>query len=223
MREKAKKHVNKKGLSVADIMGDNDFRISIFGSARTHHEDTVYEDAFELARWIGEKKWGLVTGGGPGVMEAANAGHALGDPESDSNSIGLVIKLPHENKGNEYLEVTQHFEKFSDRLDTFMALSNVVVVMPGGIGTCLELFYSWQLVQVSHVEPMPIILVGKMWPKLIKWVREELVERKLVSPEDMDCIHIARDVEEAKKIISKEHDRYVSGDIDYNFNRYKLR
>ena len=129
-------------------LNKNDFCVAIFGSARIKETDDQYKEVFELARRIGNRKYDVVTGGGPGMMEAASAGHECGDKGHDADSIGLTIELPWEAQANKHIEIKEHFSKFSSRLDTFMALSNAVVITPGGIGTCLELFYSWQFVQV---------------------------------------------------------------------------
>ena len=188
-----------------DIMQEelakNDFRVAIFGSARTKKEDKVYKRVFALAKKIGEENFDVITGGGPGLMEAANAGHEAGDPKHTSDNIGLTIQLPFEAKGNKFLEKRKHFHKFSGRLDHFMALSNAFVIMPGGIGTCLELFYSWQLVQVKHLNPVPIIVFGEMWEKLIDWVKEYPLEKGLISAGDLDNIYIVKSIDEAMDII----------------------
>lgn len=186
-----------------------DFRVTIFGSARIGIKDKVYKNVFNLAKKIGEHGFDLVTGGGPGLMEAANAGHAAGDPSHKSDSIGLAIKLPRKQKANGHLELRKRFKRFSERLDNFMALSSVVVVMPGGVGTCLEFFYTWQLVQVKHINPIPIILVGEMWHKLIKWIKKYPLKEKLINPVEMRSIHIARNNSEAMKIILKTHNEFV--------------
>lgn len=165
----------------------------------------------------------IVTGGGPGMMEAANAGHNAGDGHHDSDNIGLTIQLPWESEANKHLEIKKHFNKFSGRLDTFMALSSVVVVTPGGVGTCLELFYTWQLVQVKHICPIPIILIGTMWKKLIDWVKKYPLAEGLISPQDMDCIHIVKNNAEAMKIINKTHaEMKKSGAACNNGQKYLL-
>ncbi|MCC6643631.1 LOG family protein [Candidatus Peregrinibacteria bacterium] len=179
------------------------FRVSIFGSARVKRGDRVYKQVFDLAEMIGKKGYDVVTGGGPGLMEAANAGHALGDKENSAESIGLVIKLPWENKGNDYLEIQHRYKYFSKRLDTFLALSDVMVVTKGGIGSMLELFYMWQHLQVFLVEYKPIILIGKMWEELIDWVKKTTLPERLVSPEDFDFIYIAKNNKEAMAMIEK--------------------
>ncbi len=216
--------MKKKPITMEEELKKDDFRVTIFGSARLQLDDKTYKQVFDLAKRIGKHNFDIVTGGGPGLMEAANAGHEAGDGNHESDSIGLIIKLPWENEGNKHLEIKRTFNKFSGRLDTFMALSNAVVVMPGGIGTCLELFYTWQLVQVKHICPIPIILVGKMWEKLIDWVKKYPLKDGLISPEDMDSIHIAKDNDEAMKIILKTYKVYKKEGKNFckNIKRYKL-
>ncbi len=141
-------------------------------------------------------------------MEAGNAGHEAGDKEHKSDSIGLVIKLPWESSGNEHLEIEKSFDTFSKRLDTFMALSGVAIIMPGGIGTCLELFFTWQLLQVKHMKPIPIIVVGKMWEKLIDWIEKYPLKDGLISKKDMHFIHIVKNNKEAMEIILKAHKKF---------------
>lgn len=198
-----------KTKTIKSELNEKDFRVAIFGSARIKPNDKIYKQVFELAKNVGKHKFDMVTGGGPGLMEAANAGHAVGDTTNNADDIGLIIELPWENEGNKHLEIEKEFEKFSNRLDTFIALSNVMIVMPGGIGTCLELFYSWQLVQVGHIHPIPIILIGKMWKELIKWVEKYPLKDGLVSPKDMKAVYIAKDTKEAMKYILKYHKKYL--------------
>ncbi|MFH1284293.1 MAG: LOG family protein [Candidatus Peregrinibacteria bacterium] len=179
----------------------NEFRVAIFGSARINKNDKTYRQVYSLAKEIGKNGIDLVTGGGPGLMEAANAGHEAGDANNIADSIGLIIELPWTAPNNAYLEMQKRFKRFSKRLDNFMALSSAVVIVPGGIGTCLEFFYTWQLIQVKHIHPIPIILTGKMWEKLIEWVRKYPLKRGLISPHDMKHVHIAKNNKEAIKLI----------------------
>lgn len=215
---------NSKKKTLEDELKIDQFRVSIFGSARIKENDKVYQQVEALAKMIGEHGFDIVTGGGPGLMNAANQGHEEGDKKNKADSIGLTIRLPWETKENKHLEIKKHFNRFSDRLDNFMALSNVVVVTPGGIGTCLELFYTWQLIQVRHICPIPIILIGDMWKKLIDWVRTYPLKKGLVSPEDMNCIYIAKDNKQAMKIIMNAHKVYEKHNGDYcaNIHLYKL-
>lgn len=189
----------------------NDFRIAIFGSARIKKDDKIYKQVFALAKDIGKQGFDMVTGGGPGLMEAANAGHNAGDPNHKADDIGLIIKLPWENEGNKHLEIQKEFSKFSNRLDTFMALSSVAVIMPGGIGTCLELFYTWQLIQVGHINPIPIILVGKMWEEMLAWVKKYPIKQGLASKSDIDWIFVAKNNKEAMKMIMIAHGEFAQG------------
>lgn len=215
---------NFKAKTVEEELKIDQFRVTIFGSARIKEDDQVFKQVHDLARLIGGKGYDLVTGGGPGLMMAASKGHEAGDKKHKADSIGLTIRLPWEAKENKHLEIKKHFNRFSDRLDHFMALSNVVVVTPGGIGTVLELFYTWQLIQVRHICPIPIILVGTMWKKLIDWVKAYPLKQGLVSPEDMNCIYIVKNNKEAMKIIDKANEVYKKHDGDYcaNIHLYKL-
>lgn len=217
------KHKDAIFHSLASELKKDDFRVTIFGSARIKKGDEIYKRIYNLSKKIGRHGFDIVTGGGPGMMEAANAGHHSGDRKQLADSIGLMVKLPIENKGNRHLEIKKHFNKFSKRLDNFMALSNVVVVTPGGIGTCLELFYTWQLIQVKHIEPIPVILYGEMWEKLIKWVKRYSLRDGLISPKDLDWIYIAKSQTQVMKIILKEHKKYLEYKKEHkngNFHKY---
>lgn len=186
----------------------NEFRVTIFGSARIKQKDKVYKQVFDFAREIGEHGFGVVTGGGPGLMEAANAGHEAGDKKHRAYSIGLPIQLPWEARENRHLEIKRLFNKFSGRLDNFMKLSKVVVIMPGGVGTCLEFFYTWQLVQVKHIKPIPMILVGRQWKKLMDWVKKYPLKKRLISPDETKHIFVAKNNTEALKIILKTYKKF---------------
>jgi len=154
-------------------------------------------------------------------MEAGNEGHKSHD--GPARSIGLTIELPFEAEGNEHLDIERHFPKFSGRLDQFMRLSNVVVVMPGGIGTCLELFYTWQLIQVGHICNIPIILYGDMWQKLVEWVRSYPLEKGLISPKDMDMVCVAKSPEDILKIVDEAHEGFKNAGKDYCLNVKKYQ
>lgn len=218
----ARRHYTKEEKIMRKELAQKDFRVAIFGSARIKENDKFYKQVFELAADIGRHGFDIVTGGGPGLMEAANAGHTLGDPNKLSDNIGLPIRLPWENRANKHLEIKRHFNKFSDRLDTFVALSSAIVVVPGGIGTCLELFYIWQLIQVRHIPPMPIILVGKMWEEMLKWVREYPIKQGLVSKEEDDWVYVAKNNKEAMEIILKAHKQFIKHGRMTNHSVYKI-
>ncbi|MBI5414376.1 LOG family protein [Candidatus Peregrinibacteria bacterium] len=191
--------------TLAQELKKNHFRVAIFGSARIKKNDLCYEQVFELASEIGKHHFDIVTGGGPGLMEAANAGHEHGRGKNGAHSIGLTIDLPKENFPNKHLDVREHFAVFSKRLDTFMMLSGAVVIMPGGVGTSLEFFYSWQLSQVKHIPSLPIILYGEMWEHFMQWVADFPLKDGYISPEDLENIHQVRNEEEAMEIILKAY------------------
>ena len=168
IEKKARKVLNKKIIQLNDIIADIDslltdlevdfFRVSIFGSARLQPDSPLYKEVHDLAYNLALKGVDVVTGGGPGLMDAANKGAKDGGKKT--RSIGLPIQLPHETTTNAHLDVKRHHKRFSSRLDEFMRISHAVVVTPGGIGTLLELFYTWQLIQVGHINPRPILLLN---------------------------------------------------------------
>ncbi len=158
----------------------------------------------------------ILTGGGPGLMEAANKGAKLGQEEKDSKSLsfGLSIELDFEPEPNSHLDVKRHHHKFSSRLDDFMRLSDSVIVTPGGIGTLLELFFSWQLIQVRHISTRPIVLMDlSFWTGLIDWMKEIVLGRGLVSAKDFDCIKIVDTPEEVFEIIAEHHKESIREEL----------
>jgi len=191
------------------------FHVAIFGSARIKRNDPTYKRIYKLAKLIGKEGYDVVTGGGPGIMNAANAGHqSRKKNHNNSHSIGLNIKLPFEQSSNKHLDIEMDFNKFSNRLDKFMYLSNAVVVAPGGIGTMLELFYTWQLTQVNKINHIPIILYGNMWTDLITWIKKTALRNKLMSKKDLDNIHFAKNPEQVIKIINKAHNESICKNLD---------
>lgn len=196
---------------IPDDINPDHFHVAIFGSARLKQGDEAYQSVYLLAHRLAELDIDVVTGGGPGLMEAANRGHKVGRKEgSMTHSLGLNIMLPREQFDNKFLDVKREFDVFSKRLDAFVLISNVIVVAPGGVGTLLELFYSWQLMQVKHTCKVPIILMGEMWRGLIHWIRDYPLRRKLLDKEDLDSIIIVNSweqavhcVEEAQKIFKE--------------------
>ena len=202
------------------------FRIAIFGSARTKRNDPNYKKVHNLAKEIAEEGLDIVTGGGPGLMDAASRGHHRGRKNSkiaDPYSIGLTITLPHEQKDAFHLDIKKHFNRFSNRLDTFMDLSNLVIVTSGGIGTLLELMYSWQLLQVGQVQDVPIILLGSEWMGLLKWIKKEMLRKKFISKKDFDFIFIAKNNKEAMKLIKEFYGDFLAKrPLTADFNRFRL-
>jgi len=186
----------------------NHFRVTIFGSARIQENDPIYQQIYNLAKEVGKHNIDIVTGGGPGLMDAANSGHQAGRTNNDSQSVGLNITLEHEQSANKHLDIKMQFEQFSERLDSFIKLSNIVVVAPGGVGTLLELFYTWQLIQVKKTERKEIIMLGTMWPELIEWIKTSPLKNQLMKEEDFTYIHLAKDNKEAMDIILDKYNSY---------------
>jgi uncharacterized protein (TIGR00730 family) len=213
----------KLNKQIAKELKNGDFRVTIFGSARIKPGTKVYKEVFKIAKAVGSLGADVVTGGGPGLMEAAAAGHQAANGKGDS--IGLNIKLPKEQFASKHLDLKQNFETFSERLDTFILLSNVVVVAPGGVGTALEFFYVWQLMQVSHICKIPIIMLGDMWEGLIKWVKDYPMKKRLLSAHDLDPIINVKNCEQAIEVINHAHMVYRStgGDKCINVNMYGQR
>ena len=185
------------------------YRVSIFGSSRIRRGDPIYEEVKKLSTELARLGVDIVTGGGPGLMEAANSGAVEGQIESKSRSFGLAIHLPSEEAANPFVDKVFRHRTFFSRLHHFIRLSSAFIVMPGGIGTALELFMVWQLLQVKHMKQHPLILVGTMWPGLIEWMRATMVERGLVSPPDFDVIKVVGSSDEAIPIIRESYDRWL--------------
>ena len=187
--------------------------ISIFGSARTEPSDPYYIKTVEIASMISEMGFGIISGAGPGIMEAANKGAKL----AKGKSIGLRINLPFEQFTNEYVdeEYLLKFDYFFVRKLMFQKYSQGFVVMPGGYGTLDELFNALTLIQTKKSKLFLIILVGKKhYGPLFDWIKGTLAENKLISPEDIDLINLVEDKEEVKQILS---DFYEKNNIDINF------
>ena len=219
----------KKGSKKIEIPKNIDvdhFRVAIFGSARLKPNDPRYKQIERLAKMIAKEGVDVVTGGGPGIMEAANKGHKEGRTKKSNgaHSFGLNIKLPMEQSFNKHLDIKKDFDRFSDRLDYFMYLSNIVVVAPGGIGTLLELFYTWQLIQVNHICSIPIIFMGEMWPPLIDWIEKWPLKKKFLDKHDMHPLFLANNCTEAMAIIKKANKEYQKGNKEFctNFKKYKI-
>lgn len=152
-----------------------DFRVSIFGSARMKPGDAAYESVKELARELAARGCAIVTGGGPGMMQAANEGEKLGDPTDLRANIGINVELPFEPEPNAFVERAYRHRTFFTRLHHFVRLSHAFVVTRGGIGTALEALMVWQLLQVRHVENVPLIFIGPMWHDLVRWAKQNML------------------------------------------------
>ena len=201
---------NKDIWSVFKIMGefvegfDTLFKVgpcvSIFGSARTKPGEKYYELAVEIGKLITEKGFGVITGGGPGIMEAGNKGASLGD----GRSVGLGIELPFEQGMNEYVnkKYSVDFKYFFVRKVMFVKYAQGFVVFPGGFGTLDELFESLTLIQTHKISKIPIVLFGsEYWGGLVDWINSTMKEAGTISQKDSDLFHVTDDKDEAVKII----------------------
>ncbi|MFW6335240.1 MAG: TIGR00730 family Rossman fold protein [Desulfosalsimonas sp.] len=183
-----------------EALYDLDPAVSIFGSARITEDNPYYGMAVKLAGMLAENGFAVITGGGGGIMEAANRGAA----ENNGTSVGLNIKLPREQKPNEYANILVEFRYFFVRKFMFIKYAHATVIMPGGFGTMDELFEALTLIQTDRIKPMPVILFGNSyWDGLIDWIRANLLENEMISPEDMDIIHITEDPEEVLEIVKR--------------------
>jgi uncharacterized protein (TIGR00730 family) len=172
--------------------------VTIFGSARTKPSDPYYEAATELARGLAKQKLAVITGGGAGIMEAANKGAA----KVNGKSVGLNIELPHEQKGNRYANIPIHFHYFFSRKVCFVKYSIGFVFMPGGFGTLDEFYEVLTLVQTERIPRFPLILFGRQyWSGLVQWMKATLDKGKFISPGDMDLFTITDDPQEAISLI----------------------
>ncbi len=180
--------------------------VSIFGSARTSRDDPNYKKAEEISRLLSDSGFAVISGGGPGIMEAVNKGGFMGK----SSSIGLNIQLPHEQSDNEYQDVALHFRHFFSRKVMFVKYSQGFVVMPGGFGTLDEFFEALTLIQTFKIDKFPIILVGsEFWNGLIDWIKNTLVKtNENANPEDLDLIHIVDNEDEVLNILNTFYNKY---------------
>lgn len=183
--------------------------VSIFGSARTKPDNKYYQLAVDIAKGLTNEGYGVITGGGPGIMEAGNKGAK----ENNGKSVGLNIELPFEQGANPYIDLDKllNFNFFFVRKVMFVKYSQGFVVMPGGFGTLDELFESLTLIQTHKIGRFPIVLVGReFWQPLLDWIKN-VVDEKFhnINPDDLNLIQLADTAEEAIAIITEFYSRYV--------------
>lgn len=172
--------------------------ISVFGSARTHPGEPDYEHAREVGRRLAEAGFVVITGGGPGAMEAANRGAK----EAGGHSVGLGIELAHEQGLNDWVDLGIDFRYFFVRKIMFVKYSQGFVVVPGGMGTLDELFEAITLVQTGKVTAFPVVLLGRdFWTPLLDWIRDTLVTRGMIAEDDVDLLQLADTPEEAVELV----------------------
>ena len=172
--------------------------VTIFGSARVGPGHPAYDTARAVGRSFGERGWAVVTGGGPGVMEAANRGAK----EGGGLSVGFNILLPHEQSSNPYLDISYTFQHFYARKVCFVKPSEGFVIFPGGFGTLDELYEALTLIQTGKVLNFPVVLFDTdYWEEMIEWLREELLEGGMIAPGDVDLLHVTDDPVEAVDVV----------------------
>jgi uncharacterized protein (TIGR00730 family) len=187
------------------------YRVTIFGSARAEPGTYVYDEVKRVAAALAGMGCDIITGGGPGLMQAANEGAALANAPERNRSVGIRVDLPFEQHVNPFVEQAFEHKTFFTRLHHFVLTSDAFVVAPGGIGTVLELTMVWQLLQVKHLHDTPLILVGKMWSDLVDWAKHHLLtsQPRLANPEDITiprCVHTA---DEAIALLREHHAKWL--------------
>jgi len=214
--EKQKENYNRELWSIFKVMGeftegyDKLLRIgpcvSIFGSARTGSNNKYYKDAERTAELIVKKGFGVITGGGPGIMEAGNRGAF----KAKGKSVGLGIELPHEQGVNEFVnsEYVINFDYFFVRKVMFVKYAQGFIVFPGGFGTLDELFESMTLIQTQKISRIPIVLYGsEYWKGMIDWIRNTMLEWGTISEKDLDLFQLSDEPEEAADIICEFYNK----------------
>jgi len=188
------------------------YRVTIFGSARAQPGTPVYNEVKRVAAALAQMDCDIITGGGPGLMQAANEGAASVDAPERNRSVGIRVDLPFEQGVNPFVQQAFEHKTFFTRLHHFVIASDAFVVAPGGIGTVLELMMIWQLLQVRHVHDTPLILIGSMWAALLDWAKTHLLapQPPLVNPEDLRIPCCVQTADEAIAKIREHHLRWMA-------------
>ncbi|MEY6432833.1 LOG family protein [Thioalkalicoccus limnaeus] len=187
------------------------YRVTIFGSARTQPGHWVYDEVKRLAAELAALDCDIVTGGGPGLMQAANEGARSSAAGERAQSVGIRVDLPFEQEVNPFVQEAYEHQTFFTRLHHFVLLSDAYIVVPGGIGTVLETMLVWQLLQVRHLRDTPLILTGKMWSELVDWAARYMLRPgfELANPEDMAIPRCVTGADEAIAIVREHHARWL--------------
>jgi len=187
------------------------YRVTLFGSARTEPGHWVYQDVRKLSFSLAALGCDIVTGGGPGLMQAANEGAKEAQAGGAGRSIGIRVDLPFEQAANPFVEQAFTHETFFTRLHQFVLMSDAYIVAPGGIGTVLESMMIWQLLQVRHLRDTPLVFVGDMWRGLVDWAGASMLRPgiELASPEDMRIPVCVSSPEEAIAIIRQHREQWL--------------
>jgi uncharacterized protein (TIGR00730 family) len=188
------------------------YRVTIFGSARLKPGTPAYEGVKKLAAEVTGMGCDILTGGGPGLMQAANEGAQMANPTGPRRSVGINIELPFEQEVNPFVMQAFEHRTFFSRLHHFMIMSDAFVVTPGGIGSLLELSLCWQLLQVRHLYNTPLILVGKMWADLVEWARHSMLIEgsELASDVDFEIPVCVNTIEETVALIRESRDAWLA-------------
>ena len=204
-------------VSATQRLSDIHPAVSIFGSARTPHDHPYYQLAEEIARLLSDAGFSVISGGGPGIMEAANKGAFYGK----SPSVGLNIQLPHEQHNNPYQNISQTFQHFFTRKVMFVKFASAYVVMPGGFGTLDELMEALTLVQTGKTRRIPIILVGsQFWSGMLDWFKSSLLEEKMIDADDLDLIQL---IDEPAQIVAAIFKHYESRGFEPSASERELQ
>ncbi|MEX2181429.1 MAG: TIGR00730 family Rossman fold protein [Gemmatimonadaceae bacterium] len=177
--------------------------VSIFGSARTHPDDPQYIAAVETARLLGRQGFSIITGAGPGIMEAANKGARL----AEAPSIGCNIQLPFEQGANPFVDTLVSFRYFAVRKTMFIKYSSAFIIFPGGFGTFDELFEALTLIQTGKISQFPVVLFGThYWAGLVRWLTSRVLAERKIAPGDMDLMVVTDDPAEAARVVSEAYE-----------------
>jgi hypothetical protein len=183
-----------------DVMPQVFPAVTIFGSSQIKAQSAVYKTTLEVSRLLVENGFNVISGGGPGVMEAANKGAT----QAGGKSVGLHINLPSEQQANEYANVRLNFNYFFIRKVMFIKYAVAYIIMPGGFGTLDELFEALTLIQTKRIKPFPVILMdSEFWNGLLDWIKDTLVKKKTLSKSDLEVFNVVDTAEEAVGIIKR--------------------
>lgn len=188
------------------------YRVTLFGSARMKPDTWVYDQVKLLATTLADMGCNIVTGGGPGLMQAANEGAAASAAADRVQSVGIRVDLPFEQDVNPFVQEAYEHQTFFTRLHQFVLMSDAYIVLPGGIGTVLEATMVWQLLQVRHLHDTPLIFVGPMWSELVEWAKKYMLRPglELASAEDMAIPRCVNGGEEVLGLIREHHAWWVA-------------
>lgn len=201
-----------------EFMANVGISVSVFGSARTQPGTKYYEEAVAVGKLLAERGISVITGGGPGIMEAANKGAAEARGRNPGKSIGLNIELPYEQKPNPYAKLLKNFHYFFIRKIMFVKYAKAIIIMPGGYGTMDEFFEVMTLVQTKKISKIPIILIGsEFWSPLISFFRGHILKQGLIEKGDLNLLTVVDTPEEAVSLVVK-HIRQTTKKITDNIN-----